>query len=93
MEKNVASLEKSVDRQQSELDEVKKNWFDPLQELVKKINNNFERFFKSINCAGTVTLDIPANRVRIFFIIYNLIEYLNLRVYFFITYFLIEYLN
>lgn len=36
--------------------QAKERWFNPLKQLVEKINGKFSDFFRSMKCAGEVDL-------------------------------------
>lgn len=55
---------------EGDMDTLLDKWLAPLEELVKKISTNFEKFFGKIGCLGEVRLFKPSNRVCINF--YNL---------------------
>ena len=63
IESKKCSEELAAHRQ--EIAVIKTQWIEPLQELLSQINDNFGRFFQSMNCAGEVDLNIPDNAVSI----------------------------
>lgn len=38
-------------------------WINPLNKLIKKVNNNYSRFFELLECAGNIELKIPDDKV------------------------------
>lgn len=61
LEKDLATKQQQLDGHQEEVDKAKREWLEPLQGLVEKINENFSYFFSCMNCAGEVDLNIPEN--------------------------------
>ena len=41
----------------------KKEWLEPLNHLIFRINDNFGRFFANMNCAGEVSLCVGEDEV------------------------------
>lgn len=65
LEKETALKQAALDKHQADIEDVKVRWLEPLKTLISKINENFGRFFRSMNCAGEVDLNVPANPVSI----------------------------
>jgi chromosome segregation ATPase len=63
MQKDVETVELKLDTHKGDIDQVKRRWIEPLQELIARINKNFAYFFRCLKCAGEVDLDIPENPV------------------------------
>ena len=61
LEKDLANRQQALDGHQEEIEKAKKDWLEPLQNLIEKINENFSYFFSCMNCAGEVDLNIPDN--------------------------------
>ncbi|XP_074651000.1 structural maintenance of chromosomes protein 5-like [Tubulanus polymorphus] len=61
LEVNRNLLETKHRDHQSNIENMKRNWFEPLQELISKINDNFHKFFAYLQCAGEVSLHVPEN--------------------------------
>ncbi|GAB1609431.1 structural maintenance of chromosomes protein 5-like [Argonauta hians] len=51
-----------VENHQDQIDEAKKLWLEPLNNLIGKINENFSQYFSSMDCAGEVDLLVPDNK-------------------------------
>ncbi|CAG7733839.1 unnamed protein product [Allacma fusca] len=41
----------------SEMEQLKVDWLGPLEDLIQRINDNFCKFFRQMQCVGEVTLD------------------------------------
>ncbi|KAG8455241.1 hypothetical protein GDO86_001439 [Hymenochirus boettgeri] len=61
--KEIQEVTLELDRKKLELEnyrqnisQVKEKWLNPLKQLVEKINNQFSRFFSSMQCVGEVDL-------------------------------------
>lgn len=39
-------------------------WREPVEELIRKINVNYSKFFATLGCAGEVYLEVPEDSVR-----------------------------
>ncbi|XP_013378683.1 structural maintenance of chromosomes protein 5 [Lingula anatina] len=52
---------KALEDHKKEIEELRRGWIEPLEELVEKINKNFGDFFSQMNCVGEVDLDRPEN--------------------------------
>lgn len=62
----MATKQQQLDGHQEEVDKAKREWLEPLQSLIEKINENFSYFFSCMNCAGEVDLKIPENSVSFY---------------------------
>jgi chromosome segregation ATPase len=67
LEKDLANRQQALDGHQEEIEKAKKDWLEPLQNLIEKINENFSYFFSCMSCAGEVDLNIPDNAVSIIY--------------------------
>ena len=63
MEEELSSKEEEMNRHQNLIEDAKKEWLDPLQELIGRINRSFGHFFNAIKCVGEVGLNVPENPV------------------------------
>ena len=63
LESDVENRERALSGHQEKIEEIKRQWLDPLRELMEKINENFGYFFSCMKCAGEVDLSVPANEV------------------------------
>lgn len=61
LESDVENRERALSGHQEKIEEIKRQWLEPLRELMEKINENFGYFFSCMNCAGEVDLSVPAN--------------------------------
>ncbi|XP_078313053.1 structural maintenance of chromosomes protein 5-like [Crassostrea virginica] len=61
LESDVENRERALSGHQEKIEEIKRQWLDPLRELMEKINENFGYFFSCMKCAGEVDLSVPAN--------------------------------
>ena len=68
LEEELSEKEAEIDRHQSVIEDAKKQWLDPLQELIGRINRSFGIFFNAIKCVGEVNLNIPENAVSNVFV-------------------------
>jgi len=57
LEKTKSSREYDLKTLQERLTDTKAQWLTPLSQLIDRINENFARFFSSMQCAGRVYLD------------------------------------
>lgn len=63
LESDVENRERALSGHQEKIEEIKRQWLEPLRELMEKINENFGYFFSCMKCAGEVDLSVPANEV------------------------------
>lgn len=61
LESDVENRERALSGHQEKIEEIKRQWLEPLRELMEKINENFGYFFSCMKCAGEVDLSVPAN--------------------------------
>ncbi|XP_067207450.1 structural maintenance of chromosomes protein 5 [Linepithema humile] len=68
VQNNIKALKKYIEEKtvelekiSKEIEELKKKWLQPLEELVEKINANFSAYFAAMDCAGEVTLSHGEN--------------------------------
>ena len=52
-----------MSRHQADIEEAKRHWLQPLEELIERINRSFGMFFNSMKCVGEVDLNVPENPV------------------------------
>ena len=52
-----------MSRHQADIEEAKRHWLQPLEELIGRINRSFGMFFNSMKCVGEVDLNVPENPV------------------------------
>ena len=52
-----------MNQHQTLTEDAKKEWLDPLQQLIGRINRSFGVFFNAIKCVGEVDLNVPENPV------------------------------
>lgn len=65
IENEIEQLNHDNDEWQQQMDEKLENWLTPLRQLVSQISRRFSQFFKSLQCAGEVTLTEPENKYSI----------------------------
>ena len=55
--------EAEIGSHQAEIEVAKREWLEPLNELIARINKSFGMFFNSMKCVGEVDLNTPENPV------------------------------
>ena len=61
-----AALERQEREEQKlrgDVTEMRSQWLTPLNDLIKRINKNFSRFFTAMDCSGEVDLSVPEDQV------------------------------
>nr|XP_054756327.1 structural maintenance of chromosomes protein 5-like [Lytechinus pictus] len=59
VEAEVVKKKEEVDRHKDRIDDLKESWLHELRDLVHDINAKFSDFFKTMGCAGEVSLFCP----------------------------------
>lgn len=57
LEKKLEDANKSLGSMDKDVQSAKRQWLEPLQELIGKINEKFSSAFARIGCAGEVSID------------------------------------
>ena len=63
MRETMEAKKKRLERLQTQLNENKKKWLEPLHKLIDNINTNFSNYFRAMGCVGEVALGAPENEV------------------------------
>jgi len=63
LEKSKGSRENELATLKQKVAETKTQWLGPLSDLIERINENFARFFATMQCAGRVYLDQGTDEV------------------------------
>ncbi|CAL1540764.1 unnamed protein product [Lymnaea stagnalis] len=61
LEQRLNETEAKRQTHQADITEIKRQWLEPLTELIQLINTKFSYFFSTLQCCGEVSLNVPEN--------------------------------